>query len=408
MDDFITRGLYNMSLKDPRPNEESTKKISKVVSTSRFDFKPVIQFVNREGRFKISFKKEGGIENILKKFLDDGHGGKLTVDNYKSIMKLAPMIELWNDFVLARSNTEPNDTFRAGFKIDDQIIDYGYEMPIEGNPIRINSGSQIKFTTNDKEKISVVVLDVLDDQLVLKRLGNKESKWKRGKVPLKKVYFEPNDRNFVNICNGIGSVGPMHLKVLFPGSELPDYPCYYGDMGDAPCLNQEQRIAVDRILKISSPHPFILFGPPGTGKTKTICESIKLLYEKNKLLDKQLIIVAAPSNAAIDVIVKRLVKFIPCNGIMRLVSVAKSFKIDEDIKQFSEILPKTVHKALRDGCLKVLCGTLQVLGKLDQDLVKASHIFVDEAGQATESDILVVWPALAQKTGQLILADKMF
>merc|ERR1712012_675517 len=89
---------------------------------------------------------------------------------------------------------------------------------------------------------------------------------------------------------------------------------------------------------------------------------------------------------------------------MRLVSVARSFKIDEDIKQFSEVLPKAVHNALEYGNLKVLCGTLQVLGKLDQKLVKASHIFVDEAGQATESDILVVWPALAQETGQLILA----
>merc|ERR1711962_1656536 len=103
MDDFITRGIYQMSLKDPRPNEKSTEK-------------------------------------ILKEFLNNGHGGKLTVGNYKSIMKLAPMIELWNEFELARSNTEPNDTFQAGLKIDDQIIDYGYEMPIEGNPIRTSFG----------------------------------------------------------------------------------------------------------------------------------------------------------------------------------------------------------------------------------------------------------------------------
>ena len=116
MDDFITRGIYQMSLKDPRPNEKSTEKIVK--ASSRCDFKPVIQFVNREGRFKIYFEKDGGIEKILKKFLNNGHGGKLTVGNYKSIMKLAPMIELWNEFELARSNTEPNDTFQAGLKID--------------------------------------------------------------------------------------------------------------------------------------------------------------------------------------------------------------------------------------------------------------------------------------------------
>ena len=92
---------------------------------------------------------------------------------------------------------------------------------------------------------------------------------------------------------------------------------------------------------------------------------------------------------------------------MRLVSVAKSSRIDEDIKKFSEVLPREVHKALEKGVLRVLCGTLQVLGKLSQRKVNASHIFVDEAGQATESDILVVWPALAQETGQLILAGKV-
>ena len=169
-------------------------------------------------------------------------------------------------------------------------------MPIEGNSIQISCGKLITFTTNGKEKITVVVLDILDEQLVLKRLSNKESTWKRGKVPLKKVYFEPNDRNFVNISNGIDVLEPRHLKVLFPGSELPDHYNYKDGFRLAPCLNQEQRTVVDRITNISSPHPFILFGPPGTGKTRTICESIKLLYEKRDLYDDpwQLIIVAAP------------------------------------------------------------------------------------------------------------------
>ena len=110
------------------------------------------------------------------------------------------------------------------------------------------------------------------------------------------------------------------------------------------------------------------------------------------------------SNTAIDVIVKKLVKFIPKHEIIRLVSVAKSVRMDKDIKQVSEILADEVHKSLECGDLKILCGTLQILGKIDSTKVKASHIFVDEAGQATESDILVVWPILAQKTGQLILA----
>lgn len=67
-----------------------------------------------------------------------------------------------------------------------------------------------------------------------------------------------------------------------------------------------------------------------------------------------------------------------------------------------------VYKSRRKGELKILCGTLQVLGKVESSNIKASHIFVDEAGQASEGEVLVVWPILANETcsenGQLILA----
>ena len=111
---------------------------------------------------------------------------------------------------------------------------------------------------------------------------------------MNKVYFKPNDRNFMNISKGISVLQPKHFKVLFPGQiELPDHYYHKDRNGDAPDLNQEQRSVVNRILRRSSPHPFILFGPPGTGKTTTICTSIKLLYE-TQLPFKKLIIVAAP------------------------------------------------------------------------------------------------------------------
>ena len=114
------------------------------------------------------------------------------------------------------------------------------------------------------------------------------------------------------------------------------------------------------------------------------------------------------SNTAVDVIVKALVKFIPKDEILRLVSGAKSKRIDKDIKDVSITDVKEVQKAHKCGRLKILCGTLQVLGKLDKSKIepKASHIFIDEAGQATESEILVVFPSLLKRTGQLILAGK--
>ena len=96
---------------------------------------------------------------------------------------------------------------------------------------------------------------------------------------------------------------------------------------------------------------------------------------------------AAPSNTAIDIIVKNLVKFIPRREILRLVSVANSTKIDQDIELVSTVEANDVIERFEDGELKVLCGTLQILGKIPEARVKATHIIIDEAGQANEGEI---------------------
>lgn len=49
--------------------------------------------------------------------------------------------------------------------------------------------------------------------------------------------------------------------------------------------------------------PFILWGPPGTGKTVTIVECIRQLIEKDS---KNRILVCTPSNTAADLIARRI------------------------------------------------------------------------------------------------------
>ena len=45
--------------------------------------------------------------------------------------------------------------------------------------------------------------------------------------------------------------------------------------------------------------------------------------------------------------------------------------------------------------VRVICGTLQILGSQGVQLPKkATHLFVDEAGQATEPDVLIPWTKL--------------
>merc|ERR1711860_469434 len=65
-------------------------------------------------------------------------------------------------------------------------------------------------------------------------------------------------------------------------------------------------LQVTRILAKSTPHPFLIFGPPGTGKTTTVCEAILQVWKafRSNVHNPLLIIVAAHSNTAIDLVVK--------------------------------------------------------------------------------------------------------
>lgn len=65
-------------------------------------------------------------------------------------------------------------------------------------------------------------------------------------------------------------------------------------------LNTSQHSAVEKIL--SANELAIVHGPPGTGKTTTLVQAIKMMIEK----DHQQVLVVAPSNTAVDLISERL------------------------------------------------------------------------------------------------------
>ena len=70
--------------------------------------------------------------------------------------------------------------------------------------------------------------------------------------------------------------------------------------------NPNQWHAVSRIVERSHmPYPFVVFGPPGTGKTTTLVEAI-LQFVENK--PRMKVLVCAPTNTAADVLCKRLTK----------------------------------------------------------------------------------------------------
>ena len=86
---------------------------------------------------------------------------------------------------------------------------------------------------------------------------------------------------------------------LPPLLHLPSSPSFFN-----PQLNERQRAAVVRILGAQGrPAPYVVFGPPGTGKTMTVIEGILQVYSLSS--GSWRILACAPSNSAYDLIVRR-------------------------------------------------------------------------------------------------------
>lgn len=99
-------------------------------------------------------------------------------------------------------------------------------------------------------------------------------------------------------------------------------------------LNPSQVDAIQAVM--NNEDICIIHGPPGTGKTTTLAEAVFQLVQKGERL-----VVAAPSNAAVDHISSGLIK----NGV-RVLRVGNSGKVREDI------LPHTPEGKLANSALQ--------------------------------------------------------
>ncbi|XP_037676848.1 RNA helicase Mov10l1-like [Choloepus didactylus] len=171
-----------------------------------------------------------------------------------------------------------------------------------------------------------------------------------------------------------------------------------------PLLNENQRSAVRRIRNGECrPMPYILFGPPGTGKTVTLIEAI---LQVHTALPKSRILICAPSNSATDLICLRLheTKVLTPGTMVRVNATCRCKKTINDIIkpycQDGEDLQKASH-------FKIIVATCSTAGLFYQLGIRSghfTHLFVDEAGQACEPECLIPLGLISSTRGQIVLA----
>uniref|UniRef100_A0A8D3DHK6 RNA helicase n=1 Tax=Scophthalmus maximus TaxID=52904 RepID=A0A8D3DHK6_SCOMX len=171
-----------------------------------------------------------------------------------------------------------------------------------------------------------------------------------------------------------------------------------------PELNPPQREAVKRILEGECrPIPYVLFGPPGTGKTITLIEAILQVYH---FIPSSRVLVCTPSNSAADLICIRLHD----SGFLHAASLARvnaSCRQDESIPEVLRLYSRAgedIRQACYNRIVVSTCSSAGMFHNLGLQVGHFTHVFLDEAGQATEPESSIPMSLVSERDGQIVLA----
>uniref|UniRef100_A0A3Q3W9K6 RNA helicase n=1 Tax=Mola mola TaxID=94237 RepID=A0A3Q3W9K6_MOLML len=194
-------------------------------------------------------------------------------------------------------------------------------------------------------------------------------------------------------------------EVLFPAA-----PAFSSQLFDWKLeKNREQYQAVQHIVAgTSKPAPYLVFGPPGTGKTVTLVEAIKQIKKNQSSCH---ILVCAPSNSAADLLCLKILEHVDKCEVFRMYASSREPKfVPESLKACSNLVGECYVFPAKEKLMeyRIMVTTLLTAGRLVSGNLPEghfTHVFVDEAGHAVETECLVPLAGLLHaESGQVVLA----
>ncbi|KAG6857049.1 hypothetical protein H0H87_010405 [Tephrocybe sp. NHM501043] len=153
--------------------------------------------------------------------------------------------------------------------------------------------------------------------------------------------------------------------------------------------------------------PFIIFGPPGTGKTITMVEAMTQVLKANPLAR---ILACAPSNSAADLIAMRL-RGLNTSELFRFYAPSRGKdQVPLELLDYAYIRadghfsvpPMAQMKRFR--VIVTTCVSASFASGIGIPRGHYSHIFIDEAGQATEPEVFIAIKTMAGPTTNIVLS----
>ncbi|KAI0634733.1 P-loop containing nucleoside triphosphate hydrolase protein [Trametes polyzona] len=136
--------------------------------------------------------------------------------------------------------------------------------------------------------------------------------------------------------------------------------------------------------------PFIIFGPPGTGKTVTVSEAILQLLRKPDTR----ILACAPSNSAADLLAQRLAPMLSPTAMLRCNATFRDrATFPGDLEEYCTwdqdrfALPP-LSELQKYRVIVSTCSNASFAYNIGMPRGHFTHIFVDEAGQGSEPEVL--------------------
>ncbi|KAL9450709.1 hypothetical protein AB3S75_012441 [Citrus x aurantiifolia] len=225
------------------------------------------------------------------------------------------------------------------------------------------------------------------------------------------VSFTYNRINMRRMYQAVQAAENLESNLLFPSQSTKRRSIKAAPFVPFTSLNEEQTRSVEIILGCKSAPPYVIYGPPGTGKTMTLVEAILQVYSTR---EHSRILVCAASNSAADHMLERLISNevagIKENEILRLNATSRPYEdVPTDFIRFcffeGSIFKCPPREAL--GRYRIIISTYMSSSLLNANGNKRgnfSHIFLDEAGQASEPESMIPIANLCTKQTVVVLA----
>lgn len=239
------------------------------------------------------------------------------LETYRSLVGDRPMKERITEGV----TLYPLDFFDQRYTaFDELILDFRVNTEQNGKLFGTNGKCQL-FSSNHSETLDATILSSREGTISIVLNSEEVPDWlKEGKLGLN---AQCDTRTYDVQIKALEELSESKRGLAFDfyNKRFEGYPADHFQPDDR--LNSSQNLAIEAILSSAQLH--VVHGPPGTGKTRTLVSAILKLLNQGKR-----ILVAAPTNAAVDHITQEL--FHAGTDVLRY---GNSFKIDAKVTELT-------------------------------------------------------------------------